>query len=122
MNPPLGKNADKQAVIEALHDGTIDVIATDHAPHTKEEKLMPYSGSPNGITGLETAFSLALNILSLDEILEKMCYNPAKILGIENRREIRVDLEEKWVVKAAEFASKCKISPYEDMVLKGQVL
>lgn len=122
MNPPLGEEADKQAVIEALKNGIIDVIATDHAPHTKEEKLMPYSVSPNGIVGLETAFPLALNILSLDEIIEKMSYNPAKILGIENRREIRVDLDEKWVVKSSEFVSKCKISPYENMELKGKVL
>lgn len=122
MNPPLGDETDRQAVIECLKDGTIDVIATDHAPHTVEEKLMPYSASPNGIVGLETAFPLALNILSLDEIIEKMCYNPAKILGIENRRKIKVDLEEKWVVKSAEFQSKCKISPYENMELKGKVL
>lgn len=122
MNPPLGEEADKQAVIAALKDGTIDVIATDHAPHTKEEKLMPYLSSPNGIVGLETAFPLALNVLSLDEIIEKMSYNPAKILGIENRREIKIDLDEKWVVKSAEFASKCKISPYENMELKGKVL
>lgn len=98
MNPPLREESDRIAVIEALKDGTIDVIATDHAPHTKEEKLMPYLTSPNGITGLETAFPLALNVLSLDEVLEKMCFNPAKILGIENRREIKVDLDEKWVV------------------------
>ncbi len=122
MNPPLGDEADKQALIDCLKDGTIDVIATDHAPHTKEEKLKPYSASPNGITGLETAFPLALNVLSLDEVLEKMCYNPAKILGIENRREIKVDLDEKWVVKPAEFKSKCKVSPYENMELKGKVL
>lgn len=122
MNPPLGEEADRQAVIECLKDGTIDVIATDHAPHTVDEKLAPYSASPNGIVGLETAFPLALNVLSLDEIIEKMSYNPAKILGIENRREIKVDLEEKWVVKSAEFQSKCKISPYENMELKGRVL
>lgn len=122
MNPPLGDETDRQAVIECLKDGTIDVIATDHAPHTVDEKLAPYSASPNGIVGLETAFPLALNVLSLDEIIEKMSYNPAKILGIENRREIKVDLDENWVVKSAEFQSKCKISPYENMELKGRVL
>lgn len=122
MNPPLREEADREAVIECLKDGTIDVIATDHAPHTVEEKLMPYSSSPNGIVGLETAFPLALRVLSLDEILEKMCYNPAKILGIENKREITVDLDVEWVVKSAEFKSKCKISPYENMRLRGKVL
>ncbi len=122
MNPPLREKADREAIIESLKDGTIDAIATDHAPHTIEEKLMPYSTSPNGIVGLETAFPLALNVLSLDEIVEKMCYNPAKILGIKNTREISVDLDEKWVVKSAEFQSKCKISPYENMELKGKVI
>lgn len=122
MNPPLREESDREAIIEALKDGTIDVIATDHAPHTREEKLAPYSASPNGIVGLETALPLALNILSLDEVIEKMSYNPAKILGVENRREIKVDLDEKWVVKSAEFKSKCKISPYENMELKGKVI
>ncbi len=122
MNPPLGSNDDREAVLAALKDGTIDVIATDHAPHTVEEKLRPYEKSPNGIVGLETAFPLALSVLSLDEVVEKMCYNPAKILGIENRREIEVNLEEEWVVKSDEFKSKCKISPYEGMKLKGKVI
>lgn len=122
MNPPLREDADREAVIEALKDGTIDVIATDHAPHTVDEKLKPYSVSPNGIVGLETAFPLALNVLTLDEIIEKMSYNPAKILGIENKREIKVDLEEEWVVKSAEFKSKCKISPYENMKVRGRVI
>jgi len=122
MNPPLGTNVDKEAVLAALKDGTIDVIATDHAPHTLEEKLRPYEKSPNGIVGLETAFPLALSVLSLDEVVEKMSYNPAKILGIENRREICVDLDEEWVVKSAEFKSKCKISPYEGRRLKGKVI
>ena len=122
MNPPLREEADREAVIEALKDGTIDVIATDHAPHTAKEKQMPYSASPNGITGLETAFPLALNVLTLDEIIEKMSYNPAKILGIENKREIKVDLDAEWIVKPAEFKSKCKISPYENMKVRGKVI
>ncbi len=84
--------------------------------------MRPYEKSPNGIVGLETAFPLALSVLSLDEVVEKMCHNPAKILGIENRRDITVDLEEEWVVKSAEFKSKCKISPYENMKLKGKVI
>lgn len=122
MNPPLREEADRVAVLEALKDGTIDAIATDHAPHTVEEKKKPYITAPNGIVGLETAFPLALRVLSLDEIVEKMCYNPAKILGVENRRETRVNLDETWVVKSAEFRSKCKISPYENMQLKGKVI
>ena len=67
MNPPLGSEMDKRAVMAGLLDNTIDVIATDHAPHSNEEKLKPYLEAPNGITGLETAFSLACELLGLDK-------------------------------------------------------
>ncbi len=66
MNPPLGSEEDKNAVIEAVLDDTIDVIATDHAPHTVEEKLLPYIESPNGITGFETALGLVLRTFNLE--------------------------------------------------------
>lgn len=122
MNPPLRENADREAVIEALKDGTLDIIATDHAPHTNEEKLKPYNEAPNGITGLETAFPLALMVLTLDEIVEKMSLAPSRILGIKTARKIKVDLEKEWVIKSAEFQSKCKVSPYDKMEVKGKVL
>lgn len=122
MNPPLGFEADKRAVMEGLIDNTIDVIATDHAPHSNEEKLKPYSDAPNGITGLETAFSLAYELLGLDKTLEKMAYNPRKILRIKNDKMIKVSLYESWVVIPAQFKSKCKISPYKGMKLKGRII
>ena len=122
MNPPLGSKEDKSAVIKAVIDGTIDIISTDHAPHTNEEKLKPYTASPNGITGLETAFSLSYQTFGLDLALEKMAYAPRKLLNINPKREITVDLDEKWTAKGENFNSKCKITPYQNMELKGKIL
>lgn len=122
MNPPLGTQADKRAIMEGLMDGTIDVVATDHAPHSDEEKLAPYFNSPNGITGLETAFSLTYGLLGLEKTLEKMAYNPRKILKIENKKMIKVALDEEWIVIPKLFQTKCKISPYKGMKLKGKII
>ena len=122
MNPPLGDKDDRQAVIDAILDGTIDVISTDHAPHTIDEKLLPYDKAPNGITGLETAFSLTYMKFGLDVAIEKMSDMPKRILGIENNKKIKVDLDKTWLVHAKSFKTKCKVSPYENMVLKGKVI
>lgn len=122
MNPPLGEEIDKKAVMDGLFDNTIDVIATDHAPHSNEEKLRPHMASPNGITGLETAFSLSYELLGLNKTLEKMAYNPRRILGINNKKMIKVALEETWIVNPEQFESKCKISPYKGMKLKGKII
>ena len=119
MNPPLGSKEDKNAIIEAILDNTIDVIATDHAPHGNDEKLLPYAQSPNGITGLECAFSLTYMKFGLDIVIEKMAVNPRKILGITNNKKVKFDLDKTWDVHGAEFKSKCKITPYENMQLKG---
>ena len=122
MNPKLGSELDKKAIIEGVLDNTIDVIATDHAPHSTEEKLRPYQSSPNGITGLETAFSLSYMTFGLDVTIEKMAYAPRRILNIEDNSTINVDLDKKWIVKSELFKSKCKISPYEGLELKGKVI
>ena len=120
MNPPLGDDEDKKAIIQALKEGVIDVIATDHAPHTKEEKLLDYKNSPNGIIGLEVAFSLAYMTFGLDVALEKMAYNPRKILKIKDDTKIKVNLEEEWIYNSTN--SKCKIAPYFGMKLKGKII
>lgn len=122
MNPPLGSESDKKAVMDGLMDDTIDVVATDHAPHSTEEKLLPYNDAPNGIIGLETAFSLTYELLGLDKTLEKMAYNPRKILKINNTKMISVALDESWVAAPSLSKSKCKISPYRGMKLKGIVI
>lgn len=122
MNPKLGDDEDMLAVIEAVRDDTIDVISTDHAPHTLEEKLLPYDKAPNGITGLETAFALTYMRFGLDVAVEKMSKMPSRILGIKNDKTIKVDLDKQWVVNAKSFKTKCKVSPYENMMLKGKVI
>ena len=122
MNPPLGDEADKRAVMDGLMDDTIDVVATDHAPHANNEKLISYNEALNGITGLETAFSLTYELLGLDKTLEKMAYNPRKILGINNKKMIKAALDETWVVAPSLSKSKCKVSPYKGMKLKGIII
>ena len=122
MNPPLGDEADRKAIMDGLFDNTIDVIATDHAPHTDSEKLKPYAEAPNGITGLEVAFSLSYELLGLDKTLEKMAYNPRRILQINNKKMIKVALDETWVVAPSLFKTKCKVSPYKGMKLKGVIV
>lgn len=89
MNPPLRTEADRAAIIEGLRDGTIDLIATDHAPHTKAEKGKPFTEAPSGITGLETALALGITELvkkeelTMRELLLKMTWNPAKLYGLD---------------------------------------
>ena len=133
VNPPLREKADIEAVIEGLKDGTIDAIATDHAPHLISEKLKPFDKSPYGFTGFETAIGLSLNYLKdylpISEIISKFTVNPAKILKLEDYGTIEegkkanltvIDPDFVWVVKAQDFKSKCKISPFEGLKLKGK--
>lgn len=137
VNPPLRTKEDMEAVIEGLKDGTIDAIATDHAPHTIEEKQLPIQNAPMGIVGFETALGLTLTNLvhkghlKLSEAIEKLSCNPAKILKLNEQGLIElgakanltiIDLNSEWIVKAADFKSKCKISPFEGVKLKGKAI
>ena len=122
MNPPLGSEEDKKAIIEGILDNTIDVIATDHAPHLINEKLSEYKNSPNGITGFETAFSLTFMQFGLDVVTQKMAIKPAEILGVENNMKIQVDTEAEWIFRAENSKSKCKVSPYNNMKMIGKVI
>lgn len=134
MNPPLREEADRLAIIEGLRDGTIDLIATDHAPHAKAEKDRPLAEAPSGIIGLETALSLGITELvekgelSLMELLAKLTWNPARLYGM-NRGYIAeggpadlvlFDREAVWTV-AEQFASKSANSPFVGWQLKGLV-
>jgi dihydroorotase len=88
MNPPLGTESDRMAICKSLADGTIDAIATDHAPHSNEEKALGLASAPNGIIGLKTSVSLSLKlvedgVMPLPRLVEKMSTNPAGILGLE---------------------------------------
>lgn len=133
MNPPLRREEDRQAILEGLKDGTISIIATDHAPHSEEEKNKPLLKAPSGIIGLETAFGLGIknlvkeNVLSLSEFIKKLTINPAKLykldggkLEIGDNGDITIfDPEEKWIVK--DFSSKSKNSPYIGKELIGKI-
>ena len=134
MNPPLRTQADIEAILQGLSDGVIDVIATDHAPHTAEEKDVPFDQAPNGIVGLETSLGLSLTtlvhtgILSLPQLIEKMSVNPRRILGLPQphitageRANICVfDPEAEWLVRPALFQSKSKNTPFADVPVKGK--
>lgn len=136
MNPPLRGEKDLAAVIDGLKDGTIDVIATDHAPHTSEEKNVEFAIAANGIVGLETALGLVISelvetkALPLIEAVAKLTVNPARILGIK-KGEIKpgadaditvVDLGKEWIVNIDSFTSKSKNSPFHGWRLKGKVV
>ena len=134
MNPPLRTQKDVQAVIEGLRDGTLDVIATDHAPHTPEEKA-DFEKAPNGSIGMETSLAVGLTylvgmgLMTLDELIEKMSVCPARILGIPAGTlavgapaDIAlVDLDEKWEVDPAQLHGKSQNTPFKGMTLTGRV-
>ena len=137
MNPPLRSREDVQALKEGLRDNIMDVISTDHAPHTFEEKNTSMKKAPFGIVGLETAACLTYSELVLQgyltpmQMAEKMSWNPAKVIGIEQERgsieagklaDIMIfNPEKEYVVDVTEFASKGKNTPYNGKLLKGKV-
>lgn len=133
MNPPLRSRRDVEAVLEGLADGTIDAIATDHAPHGMEEKGKGFEEAPFGIAGLETALPLALNlardhVISLNRAISLMTFLPAKIIGLDKGRlragdeaDITIfDLEREWTVDPASFKSKGKNTPFAGWKVKGK--
>ena len=132
MNPPLRREEDRLALIEGLKDGTLDAIATDHAPHTPEEKK-DFLKAPNGSIGMETSLAATLTALegklSLEKILEKMSWNPARILGIPagtlqegaSADVVLFDPNETWVVDENALHGKSKNTPFKRMTLKGKV-
>ena len=133
MNPPLREEGDRQAIIEGLVDNTIDIIATDHAPHSEDEKAKPITEAPSGILGLETAFAICNEALVLNgkmdylQLFCKMSYNPAKLYGLNEgylangqRADLVVfDPEREW--KIEKFASKSQNSPFRNRKLKGKI-
>lgn len=135
VNPPLRTRADVEAIIEGLRDGTIDAIATDHAPHSAEEKARLLEEAPSGMVGLETALGVTLTYLyhekhmPLSDIIRKMTLNPACILRINKGRlaiggeadVLIFDPEEEWTVDPEQFASKGRNTPFAGRKLKGKV-
>ncbi len=135
MNPPLRNKDDVEAMRKAFRDGIAETIATDHAPHSEEEKAKDYQSAPFGIVGSETAFALANSVLveegyiSPMTLVEKMSYNPAKILGI-NKGDISIgkpaditiaDPEKVYKIDKNKFFSKGKNTPFDGYEVKGSV-
>jgi dihydroorotase len=134
MSPPLRSEEHLEAILEALQDGTIDAIATDHAPHHADEKALEYDRAPFGITGLETAVGLAFNelvhkgFIDLVKLIELCSTNPAKIFKLKSRGTLRIgsiadvtilDPELQWTYKNADSKSKSKNSPFDGWRFTG---
>jgi dihydroorotase len=134
MNPPVRSEADRSAVMEGLSDGTIDVIATDHAPHSEIEKDVEFDRAANGIIGLETSLALSLDlvrnhILTLPGLVEKMSLNPAAITGLTRALEpgAKADIslfdpDARFTVDAKTFQSKSRNTPFDGWTLKGTAM
>jgi dihydroorotase len=136
MNPPLRSEQDRAALVEALRDGTIAAVATDHAPHARHEKEVPFEEAPFGVTGLETAFAalytrlVEAGLLPLSTLLERMSAGPARIYGLEPPRIavgapanlVLLDLETTWSVGEGRFRSKSANSWLLGQSLRGAVL
>lgn len=127
MNPPLRSKEDRQALIEGVLDGTIDMIATDHAPHSQEEKSRGLEKSAFGIVGIETAFQLLYthlvkkNIISLERLVELLAVNPRKRFGLEYDNSFTVwDLDKKTVINPSNFLSMGKATPFEGEEVFGE--
>ena len=136
VNPPLRSKEDVEAIKEAIADGTIDCIVTDHAPHTKEDKEVGFDGAPFGLIGLETSLGLTMTelvkpgIIDLPQMVDKMSSAPARIVGLANKGAIKtgfdaditiIDPDKEWTVTKEGFVSKSKNSPFIGRKLKGQV-
>jgi dihydroorotase len=136
MNPPLRSAADVAALREAVADGTIDLIATDHAPHHYDEKEREFADAPNGIVGLETALAVIVThlvvpgIIDFATLVDRMALSPARVFGLEGGTlkagsvaDITVfDPARKWTVDPAEFKSKGRNTPYAGMELTGRAV
>ena len=136
MNPPLRSAADRDAMIEAILDGVVDAIATDHAPHATHEKEVEFENAPNGITGLETALGLCLRWLHkewklpLGRVLSLLSAQPAALLGLKGRGTLAVgsfadvvvfDPKAEWTYRAADTRSKSRNTPFDGWTLQGKV-
>lgn len=133
MNPPLRTRRDVEALIEGLQDGTLDAIATDHAPHARDEKQREFAQAPFGIIGVETMLATSLKYLhghlSLSEIIGKMTWAPAQVLGLEggtlrpgSPADVAVfDPDASWILDASKLASKSKNTPFDGLEMRGRV-
>jgi len=134
MNPPLRSAADRQAVREGLADGTLDMIATDHAPHAPSEKALGLADAPNGVIGLESALPVSLSLvadgtISLPTLIERMAVNPARLLGLPDRIAVGspadltlIDIRTEYTLSVSDFLSKSRNCPFDGWRVRGRAL
>ncbi len=133
MCPPLRAKADVEAVVEGVADGTIDAIATDHAPHTMEEKEQELAACPNGVVGLETALGVVLGVkgISRERLIDALTAAPARILGLKSKGRLEpgadadvtvIDPKAAWTVDSSKFRSRGRSTPFEGMKLVGRAV
>jgi dihydroorotase len=137
MAPPLRSEEHLEAILEGIKDGTIDAIATDHAPHHQDEKALEYDRAPFGITGLETAIGLAFNelvhkgIISLERLVELCSTNPARIFKLNDRGTLTpgsiaditiIDPEHRWTYRNTDSRSKSRNSPFDGSEFSGKAV
>lgn len=129
MNPPIRSAEDRDALLRGIADGTIDCIATDHAPHTADEKSRGLKGSAMGVVGLETAFGVCYThlvktgVISLERLIELLCFNPRRIFRLEVEGDANFavfDLEKEWTVDPGLFQSMGRATPFSGMPLIGK--
>src|SRR5712692_1509983 len=132
MNPPLGSKEDREALLAGLADGSVDAIATDHAPHTQAAKEVEFDRAPFGVTGFETALALALEALvhsgraPLARMVELFTTGPARVLGIRSAlaegepADLTIfSTEHRWTFRAADSASRSRNTPFDGRALRG---
>lgn len=137
MNPPLRSHEDREALLAGLADGSVDCVATDHAPHAAHEKNQEFDRAPFGITGLETALGLCISVLHyrhnipLQRIVELLSTNPARVMNLQGRGTLAIgaradvtifDPAKKWTYHAAQSLSKSKNSPFDGRQMQGKVM
>ncbi len=139
MNPPLRTGEDVAALIEGVRDGTVTILASDHAPHTPDEKALPFEAAPFGIVGLETALALYIEalitpgVIGWPRLLEMLTINPARLCGLDrcgigslapgNPADITViDPEVRWTIGEADLAGKCRNSPFLGRAARGRAV
>ena len=135
MNPPLRGEEDRLALIEGIKDGTIDMIATDHAPHSAEEKGKGLEKSAMGVVGIETAFPLLYThlvlpgVITLEKLVELMSINPKKRFGIKGGTDegqqadfCVIDLDEEYIINPDEFYSMGRATPFIGKKVKGRIV
>ena len=126
MNPPIRNRNHQKGLWEGIRDGTVNVIGSDHAPHTLKEKSLNWPNSPSGLPGVQTSLHIMLDFvskkkLSLEKVIELLSYNPAKIYNIKNKGQIKknfdaditiVDLNKRYTIKDTDMAYKCRWTPF----------